>query len=315
MIPSRPIELLRALAVLGEPPTAAHARLADAVGLHGAPTPPEYTEAFVLGLSPYASVHLGPEGMIGGEARDRIAGFWRAVGQTPPAEPDHLGALLGLYAWLAERGEGVGNDGAPDPSVPPEATSADAAHAVLVARARDALLHEHIAPWLPMFLERVESLGGFYAGWAALLARTVEGELVAAPPPARLPLHLRDAPPLADPREEGASAFLAALLAPVRSGMIVTRFDLVRIARGLDLGARIGERRWVLEHLLGLEPECVLAALSKHARAAAAAHARRRAVAGDMALWWQARAAATAALLDELADLEAPAASGAAPTP
>jgi hypothetical protein len=166
-----------------------------------------------------------------------------------------------------------------------------------------------------MFLERVESLGGFYAGWATLLARTVEGELAAAPLQAALPLHLREAPPLVDPRAEGASAFLAALLAPVRSGMIVTRFDLVRIARGLDLGARIGERRWVLEHLLALEPERVLAALSEHARAASAGHARRRAVVGDVAVWWQARADATVALLDELADVESPAARGVAPTP
>ena len=36
--------------------------------------------------------------MLGGEARDRIAGFWRALGLVPPPEPDHLAVMLGLYA-------------------------------------------------------------------------------------------------------------------------------------------------------------------------------------------------------------------------
>ena len=40
---------------------------------------------------------------MGGLARERIAGFWNAVGLTPPPEPDHLAALLGLYASLTER--------------------------------------------------------------------------------------------------------------------------------------------------------------------------------------------------------------------
>ena len=47
-------------------------------------------------------VYLGAEGMLGGAARDRVAGFWRALGLVPPAEPDHLAALLGLAAALAD---------------------------------------------------------------------------------------------------------------------------------------------------------------------------------------------------------------------
>ena len=40
--------------------------------------------------------------MLGGEAADRVAGFWRALGREVPGEPDHLSALLGLYAGLAD---------------------------------------------------------------------------------------------------------------------------------------------------------------------------------------------------------------------
>ena len=67
----------------------------------------EHTDAFVLNCPPYASIYLGPQGAIGGEGADRVAGFWRAIGITPPAEPDHLAALLGLYARLGEAAAGA----------------------------------------------------------------------------------------------------------------------------------------------------------------------------------------------------------------
>jgi TorA maturation chaperone TorD len=302
----RPVELIRALAVLSEPPGAAHARLAALAGLEGAPGATEYTEALVLGVTPYASVYLDSDGMIGGEARERIAGFWTATGQTPPAEPDHLGALLGLYAALAERaaadgrgggdgssGGGGGGGGGTDPAA--------RAEAVLAARARDALLHEHLAPWAPLLLGRVAEQGGFYAEWAALLARVLDQEVLAAAEADALPVHLRLARPLPDPREEGSAAFLRGLLAPVRSGMIVTRRDLAGIARALALGARVGERRWVLDHLLGQEPAEVLGALAGLARTAAEAHAARIPVLGGIAAWWRERAGASFSLLEDLA--------------
>ncbi|MGH9940996.1 MAG: hypothetical protein ACRD9R_01395, partial [Pyrinomonadaceae bacterium] len=76
------MELFRALAVLAESPESAEAaRVAEVLELEpSAPTAGEYGESFILQLPPYASIYLGAEGMIGGEARDRIAGFWRALG-------------------------------------------------------------------------------------------------------------------------------------------------------------------------------------------------------------------------------------------
>ena len=159
-----------------------------------------------------------------------------------------------------------------------------------------------------MFLDRVAEQGGFYAEWAALLGRVLEREFLAAPEAVALPVHLRAARPMPDPRIEGSAAFLRGLLAPARSGMIITRLDLARVARGLTLGTRVGERRWVLEHLLRQEPAEVLGALSGLARRAAAGHAARRPVLAGTAAWWQERAEATASLLDALAGeaLEAP---------
>ena len=84
-------ELFRALgAVAGDP---ADARTACAALGWAGPDNAEHTEVFVLNCPPYAAVYLGAEGGLGGDAADRAAGFWRAIGLAPPGEPDHLTAL------------------------------------------------------------------------------------------------------------------------------------------------------------------------------------------------------------------------------
>lgn len=288
--PALPAEVFRALGVLCEPPGDGHRPIAAALGLPGAPDPSEYTDLFILHLYPYASVYLGADGMLGGDARDRIAGFWRALRLVPPAEPDHLAALLGLYATLVER----------------EAEETDPARRLLWHEARAALMWEHLASWLPPYLDRLGAVAPpVYRAWGDLLrdAVTAEAALLGfareTPAPA-LPAHLREAPPLPDPRREGSRAFVAGMLAPVRCGVILTRADLARAARDLGLGLRMGERKFVLAALLSQAPDAVLGWLADDAAACAAEHARHAAVTGGIAAFWADRAAATAALLDEL---------------
>ena len=124
-------ELLRAPGAVADSPTDARAA-AGALGLPLA-SAAEHTDAFVLNCPPYASIYLGPDGALGGEGTDRAAGFWRAIGITPPAEPDHLAALPALYARL---GEAAGE-------------TRRAATAAALTRTRGALLWEHLRPWLP----------------------------------------------------------------------------------------------------------------------------------------------------------------------
>jgi TorA maturation chaperone TorD len=220
-------ELIRALAAAAEPPTPALAAVAGALGLPRLPTAAEHTDLFTFQLHPYASVHLGPEGQLGGIARDRVAGFLRALGVTPPTEPDHLVVLLSAYAELVDLDD-VG-------------TGERARHA------RTALLHEHLWPWVPGFATRAAELGAApYRRWATLLHDALEVEVAHLGPPPTLPAHLRDAPGLPDPREAPPGSFLDGLLAPVRSGLVLARADLARIARELDLGLRIGERAYLL---------------------------------------------------------------------
>jgi len=287
-----PVELLQALAVLAEPPGDGHAALAAALELPSVPGAADYSEVFLFQLYPYASVHLGPEGMMGGVALDRIAGFWRAVGRTPPPEPDHLSALLGLYVSLAVDEGGTGA----------------AAERSLTGAGRSALLQEHLVPWVFAFLERVQELAsGPYAVWAELLSRTLLGEVRREPVPGSLPAHCREAGHMPDPRREGAGAFVTALLAPARSGVTLVRADLARVAAEHGLGLRAGERRYALEHLLGQAPSAVLEALAREAGRQAALHAARAGVLGVAATHAAARAADTAELLRMLAVAETPA--------
>lgn len=279
------VELLRALSIFVEPLEREHARVAGLLGLGDGIDGSAYAELFVFQLSPNASIYLGSEGWMGGEARERIAGFWRAVGRAPPAEPDHLGLLLSLYASLGEeQGQAAGPG------------------AALAAEARRALLHEHIAPWVFAYLDHVEELAvGGYRRWSVLLRETLAQEAGRVEPAAVLPAHLRAAPGLADPRAEGGPAFLDALLAPVRSGVILTRAALGKAARTLGLGLRAGERRFALEGLLGQDARATLGALAALATCEELAHRRRVGLLGETARFLARRAGNTARLLDELA--------------
>src|SRR6266511_1409225 len=224
-MPATP-ELLRALGVLCEPPEAAHVAVAEALRLPGRIDAADHTELFGFQLVPYASVYLGADGMLGGEAADRVAGFWRALHLTPPPEPDHLAALLGLYATLGEA-----EDGERDP-----------ARQALWRQARRALLWEHLLTWAVAYARAVASAAPpFHAAWAELLQRTLLAEAADLEPPATPPLHLRDIPGLPEPGED-AGTLIGALLAPVRSGLILTRLDLSRAAGSLGIGLRMGER-------------------------------------------------------------------------
>ena len=282
------MELFRALAVLAEPPERpGAARVAEALGLGELPTPAEYTGLFVFRLYPYASVYLGAEGMLGGEARDRVAGFLAALGETPPQEPDHLALMLGAYAWLAES----------------EAAAVEVRARDSMRAARRAFLWEHLLSWLPVYLDKLGQVAPpFYRGWGRTLGAALDAEAAELGEPDVLPLHLREAPALADPRDSSADEFLQSLLAPARAGFILLRDDIARAARDLDVGVRAGERLFALRSLMGQDAPGTLSRLAAEADASAALHRRRLAAHGRLAAWWADRAEATASLLRGLSD-------------
>lgn len=282
-------ELFRALGALVEEPGPSTEALAGALGLPAAPDRDEHTDLFLFQLYPYASVYVGAEGMLGGEARVRIGGFWRAVGREAPVEPDHLGALLGLYAALGEE----------------ENDEVDPARQELRRRARAALLWEHLLSWLPPFLMRVRELGSpAYRAWARILsdALTEEARTLSAP---GAPVHLTEAPEPFEPdpdAEAQGEAFLAAVLTPVRSGFVLARDDLERCARVAGLGLRRGERRWVLGALLSQDAPATLAWLAAEAGRQAEALSALPPALDPVAAFWSARARTSAERLAALAN-------------
>ena len=78
--------------------------------------------------------------------------------------------------------------------------------------------------------------------------------------------------------------------------------DLGGIGRRLELGVRRGERRYVLEHLLGQDAVRTLEALAAEATKWRERHAVREAQLGAAGTFWVQRAASTAALLSDLAE-------------
>lgn len=273
------MELFRALAVLAEPPGPETVRLAKYLDLGRAPEPTEHARLFLFELYPYASVYLGIQGMVGGEARDRIAGFWRAMGHPPPEEPDHLTVLLACYAQLREF----------------EAREANGDRRAAIHRARAAFLWEHVLSWLPVYLAKLGQIGSpFYRRWAALLEEALAAEARDVGPPRSLPLHLREAPPLPDLARVDPDDLFRAVLTPVWSGIIVTRADLGRAGRQMGIGVRAGERLYALNGMFRQKPQPVLGWLEDEAAGWGERHEAGQPIFGIVARYWSDRARAMA---------------------
>jgi len=278
------MELFRALAVLAEPPTQETERLADVLGIGRPPAGDEYAELFLFQLYPYASVYLGPEGMLGGEARDRVAGFWRAIEAEPPAEPDHVAVLLALYAHLAEL----------------EDQASSTRQKAAIGTARAALLWEHLLSWLPGYLDKVADLAPEpYRRWGEVLIAALQEEARRTPLPQALPLHLRATEAL-NPRKATSEDVSQAVLAPLRCGMIVTRTDLARAARQIGLGLRAGERRFALDSLLAQDAPAMWRWFQDEALEWCQRHRARDAWLPAIARDWAARAQCAADALGRL---------------
>ena len=270
-------EVFRAVGALAEHPSR---QVAWALGIDDDLDPADHTEVFAFHALPYASAYLGGDGMLGGEAAARVAGFWRAVGYTDPQPPDHLAALLGLYAGLGES-----HDVASEP-----------ARRKMLDQARQALLWEHLLPWVGVFADVVRMSGVRpWEVWADLIGEVMEEETarIATDDGLAVPRHLAEAPPPIDEDHE-----IAHLLAPVRSGIVLTRRDLSQAGRAMGLGIRMTGRLPTLEALLGQEPRAISSWLADHARQWEEQH-RDRPGPALINRFWAERAARTATVLGQ----------------
>lgn len=276
-------ELFRSLGAVVLTPPPGNGALCAALDLP-IPTGVEHTDAFVLSAPPHGAIHLGPEGKLGGEGLDRIAGFWRVLGLQAPEDADHLGALLMLHAELGEA---------------EHSASAERGRAQL-HRARAALFHEHIWSWAPGYLLAVAELGiASVAAWARLTEQALRAEYANLGPAEMLPLALRAAPPgmnAADSFDET----LDALVAPIRSGAVLTNRDLANCGHQVGVGLRRGERRFALRSMLEQDAPGTLTWLGAHARWWSERCPSGQCNANDPCAWWSRRAANTARVLETL---------------
>ncbi len=194
--------------------------------------------------------------------------------------------MLALYARLCELEEGEGG----------EALRAG------WRGARRAFLWEHLLSWLPVYLMKLAEIAPpFYRGWGEVLMKTILAEIEAVGRQELLPLHLRAAGGLVDPRGgDGEGEFWQSLLAPVRSGMILTRADLRRAGRALGCGVRMGERKFVLKALVAQDAKGTFDWLMEEAALWEKRHRSSSAALGAVADAWAAKAEASARLLGEL---------------
>ena len=282
------MELIRALGELAEAPGAEQVRTARMLDLPGEPLRSEYSDLFVVQLYPYASVYLSPDGQLGGEVQEHIAGFWRVLRQPVPRDPDHIATLFATYAQLAQ---------IPQSAHKPFMNE-------LGAQMRHAFLWEHIMAWLLPFLVRVRELGSpVYRAWAMLAMDAFEAEVARAGVATNLPLQLRNAPPLSD--DTSASGLADAMFAPVCSGCILTRADLARCARDLGMSVRVADRRYTLAALIERDRTRVCAWLSTEAARQAELVRATPHVFSGIAAHWESRALRSAALLARAA-MESP---------
>ena len=256
----------------------------------------DHTRLFVLDLPPYASIHLDPQGKIGGEAADRVAGLWRALALHPPADADHLASLCNLYAQLGHAAERCRTETARR----------------RLDHARHVLFAEHMIPWLPSYLA---AIGTYPPGWrwADLTLAALRRETHSQRPPASLPPALRDAPPPLG-AQFSLDELLDTLTSPLRSGMILTHTDLEQAGRNLGVGTRRGERRYSLRAMLDHDAVPTLAWLAGHARRWTAIHHQARPLHPHCSHWWAQRAARTVTTLERqphVRELQASGASGA----
>jgi len=261
----------------------------------------EYQHLFGFNLPPYESVFIDPSAMLMASATAQVQSLYDRSGWTPPSElrigaPDHLGVeLLALAAWLA-------------------AGQTESAR-ILLTRC--------LALWAPVFVLALRRLDPhpFYAALGELTLDHLLAGLPADPlPPDIDPLPDLPPPPAYRDRgmpapvpetediDVGLSDIIDHLLTPRRAGLFLTRADIGRISRALDLPPIMSERRRMLDTLFRQagQYELVSDLLQHLATVFAAATTTYQTWAGQYPAWdpyaraWQQQVVTSQALLNEL---------------
>ncbi|HEX5501985.1 MAG TPA: molecular chaperone TorD family protein [Thermomicrobiales bacterium] len=264
---------------LDEPDAALARELRDLPGFAACVPPDEALPAWLDGVAvehqrlfgqnvyPYESVFVDPELLLNTAATERVVRFYRLGGFDPAGAragaPDHLGLelrCLGHLVALEDRADGGG----------------DRAGAARARRLQARCLREHLARWAPVCCLAVRRVTAepLYRELADLTVDLVLGDLATLAPPGGAPdptagtaVDRDSAPETPDEPPDGVlrpdvltgaseadegpglNRIVRDLVTPARSGLLLARADLGRVARALGLPLALGDRFQMLRDL------------------------------------------------------------------
>jgi len=275
----------------------------------------EYQRLFGFNLPPYESVFIDPSAMLMAPATARVQKLYQQAGWLPPpgtrtGAPDHLGLeLLALADWW------------------------EAGRPKLTER----LAVEHLALWSPVFVLTLRRLDPppFYDTLAGLTLDLILSLLPAdptfpnadpfpdLPPPPQyhgagpqwpVDESQTEEPELLAPLPDEKSQtpnwrkIAKKLVTPRAAGLFLTRQDIARLSRILELPGVMGERARMLENLLRLADQYdLLPDLAEHlSHILTTTHAAYAGLASEYSAWtpyaraWQQRLAGPETVLSEI---------------
>ncbi len=200
----------------------------------------QFERAFGWAAPPFEGAYLDPEGTIGGAATDALWALFRASGFHPnirSVDVEHLATALRALAFTS---------GA-------EADAVADGHQGAIEKTRGLarqMLDEHVLRWVPIWANAVrrtqEPFPAALVDQVESLALSHRASLPGDPRAFELP----PAPPLLDDERTGLREIGAWLSKPALSGLVLTRVDLQRIGRGLEVPRGFGDRAQLLINLL-----------------------------------------------------------------
>jgi TorA maturation chaperone TorD/predicted transcriptional regulator len=255
----------------------------------------DHQHLFGFNVFAHEAIFRAEDGLLGGLAGEAVVASYRQAGYTPEiaaSSADHLGHELGLLAFLCGAEADAWQDGVP------------AAVRRTRILQRD-FLHTHLLPWLPpLALALGRQSNAFYAAVAKLTLALAADHATAL---GGLPVGW--ALPALPPRDEaqtGLREIARLLLAPVSSGLYLSRDDIGALAQALQLPRGFGGREQMLVNLLRAAAQYeVLDDLLRRLEQVVEAWRRdyRTMVEPALAPYaaaWEQRAAATAGFLREM---------------
>lgn len=262
----------------------------------------EHQALFGFNVFPYESIFVDESGLLGGAATDAALESYRQAGFSfgdNSASADHIGHELGLLAHLS----GAEADALED-TLP------------LVAERMRGLqrdfLQNHLLHWLPPFVLAVKGQERpFYTALVELTLGFVNNHYEEVSPQRGKERKEKTSAPSASPRlnlnndKTGLKDIAQFLTTPPHSGIFLSRDDVGRLARRMDLPRGFGDRAQMLTNLMRTAVQydtlpALLQAIRQHAAAWDDAYAQTAAAYPTLAPFiapWQTRLQATRQIL------------------